>query len=139
MGNGRGALGICARAVAIATTVATTPAAGGSSSTATTLQGPNPGKCLGALSGPLGHCLESEMGRIAASLAGSSLLELSAMVGLVLAPCIALVDSGVSHCFIVEHIACTAGLSWDAGVCLVVRLADRELRPCLGLARAVHV
>ena len=79
------------------------------------------------------------MGRIAASLAGSSFLELFMAVGLALAPCIALVDSGALNCFIADHVARAAGVSWDAGVSLGVQLADGELQPCLGLACAVHV
>ena len=79
------------------------------------------------------------MGRIAASLAGSLFFELSVVVEPVLAPCIALVDSGTLHCFIAEHVAHAVGVSWDAGVRLGVQLADGELRPCLGLAHAVHM
>ena len=87
----------------------------------------------------LGHCQDPETGRIAASFAGSSLLELSVAVGLAQTPCVALVDSGVSHCFIAEHVAHAAGVCWDVRVCLGVRLADGELRPCLGFAGVVHV
>ena len=79
------------------------------------------------------------MGRIAASLAGSLLLELSVALGLALAPCVVLVDSGASHCFIAEHVARAAGVSWDSGVSLGVQLVDGELWPYLGLARAVHM
>ena len=79
------------------------------------------------------------MGRIAASFAVSSLLELSVMLGPALAPCVALIDSGALHCFIAKHVARAARVSWNAGVCLGVRLADGELWPCLGLARVVHV
>ena len=79
------------------------------------------------------------MGRIATSLAGSSLLELSVMLGLELAPCIALVDSGALHCFIAEHVAHASRVSWDTGVCLGVWLANWELRPCIELARTVNV
>ena len=79
------------------------------------------------------------MSRIAASFAGSSLLELSVAVGLAYTPCVALVDSGALHCFIAEHVARAAGVCWDVGVCLGVRLADGELQTCLGLAHAVHV
>ena len=79
------------------------------------------------MSGLSGHCLESETGRIATSLAGGSFLELSVMVGTALAPCIALADSGVSHCFIAEHVAHASGVFWDAGVCLGVQLANGEL------------
>ena len=78
-------------------------------------------------------------GRITASLAGSSLLELSVVVDPVLVPCIALVDSGASHFFIAEHVTCTAGVTWDAGVHLGVQLANEELWPCLGLSHEVGV
>ena len=135
MGDGGGAPGVCAGAAA-ATTSSPTARSGG----ATATQGcPNPGKRLGAVSRPSGHCQEPETGRIAASFAGSSLLELSVAVGPAQTPCVALVDSGASHCFIAEHVARAAGVCWDVGVRLGVRLADGELRPCLGLARAVHV
>ena len=60
------------------------------------------------------------MGRIAASFAGSSLLELSIAVGPAQIPCVALVDSGASHCFIAAHVARAAGVSWDIGVHLGV-------------------
>ena len=88
---------------------------------------------------PSGHCQDLETGRIAASFAGNSLLELSVAVGPAQTPCVALVNSGVSHCFIVEHVAHAAGVCWDVRVCLGVLLADGELQPCLGLARAVHM
>ena len=51
----------------------------------------------------------------------------------------ALVDSGALHCFIAEHVAHAAGVCWDVGVRLGVRLADGELRPYLGLARVLHM
>ena len=79
------------------------------------------------------------MGMIAASFAGSSLLELSVVVEPAQTPCVALVDSGALHCFIAEHVARTVGVCWDVGVHLGVRLADGKLRPCLKLACAVHV
>ena len=138
MGDVRGALGICARAVAIATVATVAPVASLGSTTAAPCHS-NPGKRLGVVSGPSGHCLESETGRIAASLASSLLLELSVAVGPALALRVALVDSWASHCFIAEHVARVARVSWDTGVHLGVRLADRELRPYLGLACAVHM
>ena len=65
------------------------------------------------------------MGRIAAILAGSSLLELSMVVRLALAPCIGLVDSGASHCFIAEHVARAAGVSWDTGISLMFAIPGK--------------
>ena len=52
-------------------------------------------------------------GRIAAGAAGASLLELDVTVGEKGHACVALVDSGASHCFLSERVARLAGLVLD--------------------------
>ena len=79
-------------------------------------------------------------GRIAVGGAdGGQLLELDVSVGDARYPAVALVDSGASHCFVTEHVARKAGVTWDTSAQLFVRLADGEWRACLGVARNMRL
>ena len=78
-------------------------------------------------------------GKIAVGAAGASLLELRIDVGEAAHTCVALVDSGASHCFLSDRVAQAAGLVLDTGTKLSVRMADGELRSSVGLARHVAV
>lgn len=71
--------------------------------------------------------------------AGEQLLELACTIGRARRQCVALVDSGASHCFLSAAVATTAGLRLDTSQRLSVRMADGELRASLGLARNVRV
>ena len=53
--------------------------------------------------------------------------------------CVALVDSGASHCFLSATVAREAGLVLDTSQCLQVRMADGKLCASQGLARNVQV
>ena len=53
--------------------------------------------------------------------------------------CVALVDSGASHCFLLATVAREAGLVLDTSQWLQVRMADGRLRASQGLARNMRV
>ena len=53
--------------------------------------------------------------------------------------CVALVDSGASHCFLSATVAREAGLVLDASQRLSVHMADGKLPASQGLARNVRV
>ena len=53
--------------------------------------------------------------------------------------CVALVDIGASHCFLLATVAREAGLVLNTSQCLQVCMADGELRASQGLAHNVRV
>ena len=53
--------------------------------------------------------------------------------------CVALIDSGASHCFLSATVAREAGLVLDTSQCLQVSMADDKLHASQGLARNVRV
>ena len=80
------------------------------------------------------------MGNIAVGgAAGEQLLELECTVGRAQHKCVALVDSGASHCFLLAAVANAAGLVLDTNSRLQVHKADGKLRASLSLARNVRV
>ena len=65
--------------------------------------------------------------------AGEQLLELECTVGRAQHKCVALMDSGASHCFLSATVARKSGLVLDTSQCLQVRMVDGELRASQGL------
>ena len=71
--------------------------------------------------------------------AGEQLLELECTVGHAQQKCVALIDSGASHCFLSATAARAAGLVLDTSHRLQVHMTDGELHASQGLTRNVQV
>ena len=89
---------------------------------------------------PAGNVGSLLAGNIAVGRAASEqLLDLECTMGRAQHKCVALINSGASHCFLLATVAKAAGLVLDTSQHLQVCMADSKLHTSQGLTRNVPV